>query len=104
MMTVVSRRNVAILAGGYFFKSALVFLAQFADVLGSSLLQLGMVFLFPGNESVKGLKLAATHEFFLGGLGDEAAALAVAHQGIDFLDQLGGQYYMGSFVHGRLDY
>ena len=75
MMTLVSRSNVAILAGGYFLKALIVFTAELANVPGSTLLQLRMVFFVPGHELIEGLELPPADELFLGRLGDETTAL-----------------------------
>src|SRR5437016_2566928 len=49
MMTLVSSRNVAISAGGDFFKALVVFATQLLHPLGGSLFELGMVFVLPGS-------------------------------------------------------
>src|ERR1039457_7470752 len=48
MMTQVSKRNVAVSTPCYFLEALVVFLAQLLDPLGRSLLEFGMVLVFPG--------------------------------------------------------
>src|SRR5258708_5507994 len=70
MITLVSRRNVAISAGGRFFKALVVFAAQLLYPLGRSLLELGVVLILPRTSNCfQGLDLPEAHELFLGRLG-----------------------------------
>ena len=57
------------LAGGYFFEALLILLAQFAYSLGRSTLELGVVFVLPGDDVIQGFELAQAHELAFGGLG-----------------------------------
>ena len=85
MMTLVSRRNVAISAGGYLFEALIIFTAQFADVFGRTLFQLGMILLIPCHERVEGLQLAQAPKLLFSSLGKKAAALPAADQAVNLL-------------------
>src|ERR1017187_6294582 len=84
MMTLVSRRKVAISAAGYFLEALVVFLAQLFDPLGSSLLEFGMVLVLPGaGRGFRGFDLAEAHQFLFRRLGQKSAAPALADEGVD---------------------
>src|SRR5712691_9834787 len=81
MITLVSRRKVAMLAGGYFFETLLVLLAQFAHPLGRSTLEFGVVFVLPGDDVIQGFELPQPHELAFRGLGQKTAPLPAADDG-----------------------
>src|SRR5258708_20439125 len=69
MITLVSRRNVAISAGRRFFKALVVFAWQLLYPLGRSLLELGVDLILPRSiNCVQGLELPAVHYPFLASL------------------------------------
>src|ERR1039457_6458597 len=101
MMTLVSRRKVAISAAGYFFEALGGFLAQLFDPLGRSLLEFGMVLVLPGaGRGFRGFDLAEAHQFLFRRLGQKSAATALADEGVDLGNQLLGDDDVGTFdVH-----
>src|ERR1700733_15716558 len=98
MMTLVSRRNIAISASRHFAKAGLGFLAQFPNPLGRTLLELRMVLVFPSAGRIfESRDLPAAHQLFLSGFANETAALTRANQTVDFLHQLIGEHHMCTF-------
>ena len=60
-----------------------------------------MVLFIPGNKSVEGLKLAPARQLLLGRLGEKAAAMAGADDGVNLLEQRIGKNNMCTSVHGH---
>ena|ERR1035438_6233898 len=86
-------------SGGYFFKPLIVFPAQFADVPGGTLFQLGMICFVPSHKGVKGLELAPAHKLLFGRLRQKAAALPAADYLVYLLHQIVGKHNMCPSVH-----
>src|ERR1035438_5442526 len=105
IITQVSRRNVAMSTAGQFFEACVVLLAQLLDPFRGSLLEFGMVLVFPGTGGgFQGFDLAQTHQFLFRRLGQKSAAPALADQGVDLDSQLVGDDDMGTLdVHRPTD-
>src|ERR1035441_1908888 len=105
IITQVSRRNVAMSTAGQFFEACVVLLAQLLDPFRGSLLEFGMVLVFPGTGGgFQGFDLAQTHQFLFRRLGQKSAAPALADQGVDLDSQLVGNDDMGTLdVHRPTD-